>query len=197
MGLHRHVFLGTTTLLVVAGCRQGADREGAPPSEPAAAPASARSPTPAEAPTMRDLDQGPPAHVTFRPTEVSWRDGPPSFEAGARFAVLDGDPGEAGVFTMQLRFPDGFVINPHWHPNVERFTVLRGTMHLGSGEVVDQTAAEALPVGTYTSMPKEMVHYAIAEGDTILQLTSVGPWEIHYVREQDDPRKRPEPRAAR
>ncbi|MGA9523970.1 MAG: hypothetical protein WBV82_21090 [Myxococcaceae bacterium] len=39
-------------------------------------------------------------------------------------------------------------------------------------------------------MPRRMVHYAIAEGETIVQLTSVGPWEINYVRPEHDPRKR-------
>lgn len=133
-------------------------------------------------------DEGPARHLTYTPEEVGWQAGPGSFEEGSQFAVLEGDPGEAGVFTMQIKMPNGFVINPHWHPNVERVTVLRGTFHLGSGEEVDRNAAEALPTGTYTSMPPEMTHYAIAEGETVIQLTSVGPWVINYVNEEDDPR---------
>lgn len=145
--------------------------------------------TEAQAQTENQIpDEGPERHLTYTPEEVEWQDGPGSFEEGAQFAVLEGDPSEAGVFTMQIKMPDGFVINPHWHPNVERVTVLQGTFHLGDGEEVDREAAQALPVGTYTSMPPEMTHYAIAEGETIIQLTSVGPWVINYVNDDDDPR---------
>lgn len=138
----------------------------------------------------RDLDEGPPEHVTFRSHEIPWQDGPGSFEKGAQFAVLEGDPGAAGIFTMQLKLPDGFVVNPHWHPNVERVTVLEGTFLLGSGRVVEKETAQSLPTGSYTSMPPGMVHYAMAEGETIIQLTSVGPWEINYVNPEHDPRTR-------
>lgn len=139
---------------------------------------------------MRDQDKGPVEHLLFRPSEVVWQAGPASFESGAQVAVLEGSPGASGVFTMQLKFPDGFVINPHFHPNVERLTVLAGTFYLGSGTVVDKDQAEALPAGSYTSMPKKMIHYAIAEGETIVQLSSIGPWEISYVDPSHDPRLR-------
>jgi hypothetical protein len=139
---------------------------------------------------MREMDKGPPQHVTFRPAEVKWQAGPPAFEKGAQMAVLEGDPTASGVVTLRLRVPDGFVIRPHWHPNVERVTVLQGTFLLGMGRTVNRDAAESLPAGTFTSMPKRMVHYAMAEGDTIIQLTTVGPWEITYVNPEDDPRRR-------
>lgn len=133
-------------------------------------------------------DPGPEHHLLFVAEDVDWQDGPGSLEAGAQFAVFEGNPSEAGVFTMRLKLPDGFVIAPHWHPNVERVTVLSGVFHLGAGEVVDPDAAEALPAGSYTSMPPGMRHFAIAEGETVVQLTSVGPWEINYVDPGDDPR---------
>lgn len=136
------------------------------------------------------VDEGPEHHQIYRAGEIDWQDGPASFEPGAQFAVLEGDPGEPGVFTMRLRMPDGFVIAPHWHPNVERVTVLSGTFLLGTGEELDRTAAERLTGGTYATLPPEMRHFAIAEGETTVQLTSVGPWEINYVNPADDPRRR-------
>jgi hypothetical protein len=33
-----------------------------------------------------------------------------------------------------------------------------------------------------------MVHYVYAEGETVVQLNSSGPWTITYVDEDDDPR---------
>lgn len=144
----------------------------------------------AQEPGARIADRGPEHHLTFRAGDVEWQDGPGSFEPGARFAVLEGDPAEPGVFTMRIMMPDGFVIAPHWHPNVERVTVLSGTFHLGSGDRLDRAAAERLPAGTYTSLPPRTRHFAIAEGETVIQLTSVGPWVINYVNPADDPRRR-------
>jgi len=138
----------------------------------------------------RPADVGPAEHLLYTPADVPWREGPGSLEAGAEMAVLEGDPSAPGVFTMRLRLPDGFRIAPHWHPNVERVTVISGAFLLGSGERVDPAGVQRLYPGAYTSMPPGMRHYAIAEGETVIQLTSVGPWLIHYVREEDDPRLR-------
>lgn len=136
------------------------------------------------------VDEGPDEHLTYRSGEIEWQEAPASLEPGAEVTVLEGNPGEPEVFTMRIKMPDGFHISPHWHPNVERVTVISGTFHLGSGEELDREAAEALEPGSYTSMPPEMVHYAIAEGETVIQLTSVGPWVINYVDPEDDPRQR-------
>jgi quercetin dioxygenase-like cupin family protein len=144
----------------------------------------------AQEPAAGITDAGPDHHLVYSPADVEWQAGPGSFEPGAEFTVLEGDPSEPGVFTMRIRMPDGFVIAPHWHPNVERVTVLSGTFHLGSGERLDRSAARALEVGSYFSLPPRTPHYAITEGETVIQLTSVGPWQINYVDAGDDPRRR-------
>jgi len=136
------------------------------------------------------VDRGPETHLIYRSADVEWRDGPGSLAAGAQFAVLEGDPGQPGVFTMRIRMPDGFVIAPHWHAGVERVTVLSGVFHLGHGDEVDRSRAERLPSGSYFSLPPGMRHYAIMEGETVVQLSSLGPWEISYVNPADDPRQR-------
>jgi quercetin dioxygenase-like cupin family protein len=144
----------------------------------------------AQEPRLGIVDEGPEHHLIYGPGDVEWQPGPGSFEPGAEFAVLEGDPAEPGVFNMRIRMPDGFRIAPHWHPNVERVTVLSGTFRLGSGEQLDAAATEPLGAGSYFSLPPEMPHYAVAEGETVIQLTSVGPWEINYVNPADDPRLR-------
>ena len=56
---------------------------------------------------------------------------------------------------------------------------------------MNKASTERLEAGSYTSMPPEMIHFVFIEGETVVQLTSVGPWEINYVNpEQDDPRLR-------
>lgn len=143
-----------------------------------------------EVPTMRDLDEGPAEHLLFHDGEIEWQEAPASLEPGGEVAILEGDPGEDGVFTMRIKMPDEYYIAPHEHPNVERVTVISGRFLLGQGEEMDRDATTALEAGSYTSMPPGMVHYAIADGETVIQLTSVGPWVIEYVDDEDDPRLR-------
>jgi|GEM_PF-565512 len=147
-------------------------------------------PPPDEEPRMHALDEGPAEHLTYHEGEIEWQDAPASLEPGGEVAILEGDPGEDGVFTMRIKMPDEYYISPHWHPNVERVTVISGRFLLGSGEEMERDETTALEPGSYTAMPREMVHYAIADGETVIQLTSVGPWEINYVDEEDDPRLR-------
>lgn len=127
-------------------------------------------------------------HILHPVESIEWEEGPVSLPAGAEFALLEGNPAEEGIFTMRLRLPDGYIIPPHTHPQVERVTVLEGLFHLGMDTSADPDATVPLAVGSFTAMPPGMVHYAIAEGETQVQLTGVGPWEIHYIDPGDDPR---------
>lgn len=136
------------------------------------------------------VDEGPGEALIYTPADIEWRDGPGSFEAGSQYAILEGNPGEEGLFTMYIRMPHGFHIAPHWHPNVERVTVISGTFLLGHGRVADRGAAQRLEAGSYFSLPPEMTHFAFTEGETVVQLKSIGPWVIEYVNPADDPRLR-------
>ena len=49
-------------------------------------------------------------------------------------AVLQGDPGTSNLFTVRLRFPDGYKIAPHTHPTDEYVTVVAGTFRVGMGK---------------------------------------------------------------
>ena len=124
----------------------------------------------------------------YSPAEVKWKDGPASLPAGAKFAALEGDPTKEGPFVMRLWLPDGFRIPPHWHPKVERVTVVSGTFNLGMGEKFDQSATREMPAGTFGFWPAGMRHFAWAKGETVLQLHGTGPWVITYVNPADDPR---------
>ena len=129
------------------------------------------------------------AHGLFTPGQLKWKPAPSSLPRGAEAAILEGDPSRSGFFAMRIRFPDGYKIPPHWHPNQERVTVLKGTFHLGQGESFSADSARALPVGTYSTMPPGMRHFAFADGETEIQLATIGPWAIRYVNPADDPRQ--------
>jgi Domain of unknown function (DUF4437) len=127
--------------------------------------------------------------ITLYPAaEIQWKDGPASLQAGARIAVLEGDPTKEGFFTMRLWFPDGFKVQPHWHPRIEHVTVISGILNIGMGDKFDQTATRPMPSGTFGFWPPEMKHFAWAKGDTVIQLHGIGPWVINYLNPSDDPR---------
>ena len=125
----------------------------------------------------------------FPAAEIEWGDGPSSLQKGAAMAVLEGDPTKEGMFTMRLRFPAGFVVNPHFHSQVEHVTVISGTLQFGMGGKFDRAATRAMPAGSFGFWPVGMRHFAYAEGETVLQLHGRGPWTITYVNPADDPRK--------
>ena len=132
---------------------------------------------------------GPELHWDlFKPDQIQWRDGPPSLLPGAKMAILEGDPAKEGFFTMRLKLPDGYRVLPHWHPRTERLTIIQGIVNLGTGDRFDTAATQTLPAGAYSSMPPKMPHFAWMRGETILQLSSIGPWEVVYVNPTDDPR---------
>ena len=132
------------------------------------------------------------AHDTmlYTPDKIVWKDGPASFEKGAQFVVLEGDPAKEGPFVMRLKLPDGFHVRPHTHPKVERVTVIAGAFLLAMGDKLDRASAKPLKAGSYGFWPAGMVHTAWAQGETIVQVHGIGPWTITYVNPADDPRTR-------
>jgi quercetin dioxygenase-like cupin family protein len=129
------------------------------------------------------------AHVFVTPDQVKWGPAPPALPAGAQLAVVEGDPSKAGAFVIRAKFPDGYKVPPHWHPADERVVVLQGTLGMGVGEKFDPAAGHELPAGSYAVMPTGVRHYAWAKGETVVQISGTGPFEINYVNPADDPRK--------
>ena len=143
----------------------------------------------AQAPQKTEMADSKKAEMSLYPVaEIQWKDGPASLPKGAKVAVLEGDPTKEGFFTMRLSLPDGFKIQPHWHPKVEHVTVIKGALNLGMGEKFDQSATREMPEGTFGFWPPGMRHFAWAKGETIIQLHGIGPWMITYVNDADDPR---------
>ena len=134
--------------------------------------------------------QAQSGHVAFSPAEIQWGDAPPSLPKGAQAAVLEGNPAEAGPFTMRVKLPANYKIPPHWHPTIEHVTVLSGTLNIGMGDAWDETKGKALSAGSFAAMPPQMRHFAWTSEATIIQLHGTGPWGISYVNSADDPRNR-------
>ena len=127
-------------------------------------------------------------HVAIAAEDVTWGPAPPSLPAGAEVAVLAGDPTKEGPFVMRARLPDGYRIAPHWHPAVENVTVISGTFGIGTGETFDPAGGKELGPGGLFVMQPETAHFAWASGETVIQVHSIGPWQLNYINPADDPR---------
>jgi quercetin dioxygenase-like cupin family protein len=124
----------------------------------------------------------------YPPTTVEWKAGPAALPPGAKMAALEGDPTKEGPFVVRFQFPDGYHVAPHTHPKTERVTVISGTLLLAIGEALDRSSAKKLPAGSFGYWPAGMKHTAWSEGETVIQLHGMGPWQINYVNPADDPR---------
>lgn len=114
-------------------------------------------------------------------TRIVWKNAPPTLPHGAKIAVLEGDPAKEGLFTMRIKLPAGSTIAPHWHPRDERVTVLSGKVMVGFGDVIDSSSTTEFAAGGFYVNPANSHHYLIVPKETVLQLTCVGPWELHAV----------------
>ena len=128
-------------------------------------------------------------HRMITPNDVKWGPAPKVLPAGAQAAVLFGDPAKEGLFALRVKFPSGYAIAPHTHPVDEVVTVISGTFNLGMGGTAEKSTVTALPAGSFFALPPETPHYAFIEEETVVQITTNGPWGLKYVNPADDPSK--------
>ncbi len=123
------------------------------------------------------------------PNDLKWSE-IPSLPAGARIAVIEGPLNEAVPFTFRLKFPANYEIPAHWHPAVERVTVISGTFYMGVGDKLDRNKSMTLSPGSMMIMQPKTNHFAWTKGEVEVQLNGNGPWAVTYVNPADDPRKK-------
>jgi quercetin dioxygenase-like cupin family protein len=128
-------------------------------------------------------------HTMVNAGEVTWKDGPPSLPKGSQISVLYGDPTKDGIFVMRLKFPANYKIPAHTHAVDEVVTVVSGEFGIGMGAAFDPSKMKAISAGGVIAMPPGMQHFVQVNQDTVVQLSTRGPWSIAYVNPADDPRK--------
>ena len=139
--------------------------------------------------TALGMAQDSKSHIALTAPEVKWGAAPPSLPKGAEFALVSGNPAQAGPFVIRLKFPAGYKVAPHWHPGDEHVTVISGIIAFGMGEKFDEKSMKELSAGGYAMMPAEMRHFAKAKTATIVQVHGTGPFVLNYVNPADDPSK--------
>ena len=162
--------------VAVAACSKAAANDETPSSVTPTAPVVAA--------------QAPAGHASASQHGIQWGPAPAVFPPGAEFAVMQGDPSKAEPFTIRLRFPNGYRIPPHTHPTVENVTVLSGTFLAGMGTHFDESALQAFGREGFASIPADHPHYAMARGQTVVQVHAIGPFVLTYVNPADTPAAR-------
>jgi quercetin dioxygenase-like cupin family protein len=123
------------------------------------------------------------------PADLEWADAK-AIPPGAKVAVIEGQPSEAGPFIVRVKLPANYKIPAHWHPAIEHVTVISGTFNIGTGDKLDKEKTKALTPGSVVIIQPKTNHFAWASEETVIQLNGVGPQDIIYVNPEDDPRKK-------
>jgi hypothetical protein len=132
-----------------------------------------------------------PKKSMFGPDEIPFGPPPPFLQPGAQLAVIQGNPmGATGDYTVRVKMPAGYQIAPHWHPKQENVTVLSGTLKVGMGDKMDESKMQSFPAGSFAGVPAKMHHYAMADGETTIQIHGMAPLKVNYINPADDPSKK-------
>jgi len=119
--------------------------------------------------------QGAADSIAVMPQGIVWK--APPVSPGPETAVIFGDPTKPGPYVLRAKFPAGFKLMPHTHPDEWRTgVVLSGNYYFGIGEQWDESKLRSYPPGTFYSEPKGTPHFVWAkDGEVIVQITAMGP----------------------
>lgn len=131
------------------------------------------------------------AKNAFTPDAIPYGAAPPFVPPGAQLAVLEGNPAaSSGDYTLRLKMPDGYRIAPHWHPMRENVTVISGAFKVGMGDRFDTGSMLTFPAGSFAYLDPDMHHYAMAQGEVVVQVHGTAPMQFNYVNPDDDPSRK-------
>lgn len=127
----------------------------------------------------------------FTPDAMQYGPAPSFIPPGAQLAVLEGDPlASSGDYTVRLKMPDGYRISPHWHPRRENVTVISGSFKVGMGDHFDESSMMSFPAGSFAYLDPDMHHYAMANGEVVVQIHGMSPVQFNYINPDDDPSRK-------
>lgn len=130
-----------------------------------------------------------PTYPMFTPNNIKWNATPNMMPAGAKMAILIGNPDKKGIYVARFKLPANYELAAHFHPATEYVSVISGTLYIGQGDKLDKHASRALPAGSFVVIPKGMHLYSWTKEETVIQVGGNGPWGTKYVNKADDPRK--------
>jgi hypothetical protein len=123
--------------------------------------------------------------VALNPNDMKWTRQSALALPGMEQVNLIGDPSKAGPYTLRLKFPKGFKVAPHTHPDAREVTIISGVFATGYGETFDASKLKVLPAGSFYTEPANVPHYIEIKEDVVLQVSGTGPSGRKYINPQD------------
>ena len=131
--------------------------------------------------------------VQAKPHGMKWMDGAGvGLPAGAKLAVVSGDPSKDGPFVVRAKFPANYSVAPHHHPTDEVVRVRSGgALTYGMGDKMDTSNSGSLTKGYHVTMQSGMNHWVTTTQPLEIEISADhGPFQIVYANAADDPRKK-------
>jgi anti-sigma factor ChrR (cupin superfamily) len=119
--------------------------------------------------------------MALTPSEMKWSGQGGLSLPGLEQTVLIGDPSKPGPYTVRLKFPAGFKVAPHTHPDSREVTVLSGIWSTGYGEKAEAANLKQLPAGSFYTEPANIAHYVEIREPTVIQVSGTGPSGRKFV----------------
>jgi len=132
--------------------------------------------------------QAQPEPMAMTPAEMKWEAQGGLALPGMEQVNLVGNPSKPGPYTLRLKFPAGYKLAPHTHPDSREVTILSGTWYTGYGERFDETALKALPAGSFYTEPANVAHFVEVREPVTIQVKGTGPSGRVFVSPAGDPK---------
>ncbi len=116
-----------------------------------------------------------PSPVSLTADEMKWSSQGSLALPGLEQVSLVGDPSKPGPYTIRLRFPAGYKLAAHTHPDPREVTILSGTWYTGYGDKYDPALLKALPAGSFYTEPANLPHFVEVRDAVVIQVSGVGP----------------------
>ncbi len=108
---------------------------------------------------------------------LQWVDSP-SLPAGAKVAVIVGDPSKKVPFVARIKLPANYRIPAHAHPINEYDTVLSGMLYIDANHKTMEVSK-----GAFVLIPAKLMHSTWTKEETVIQIYGVGPWGMLHSKQ--------------
>lgn len=121
-------------------------------------------------PVRADLN---PAALAYKlPNQLEWKEA----LAGAKQAVLTGDPSKPGLYVVLIKWSPHSMSRPHFHPHDRFITVISGTWWVGTGGKFDPESTVPMPAGSFVTHFGKQVHFDGAKDEeAMIEIVGEGP----------------------
>jgi quercetin dioxygenase-like cupin family protein len=123
------------------------------------------------------------------PVEMKWEARGALARNGIEETNLVGDPAKPGPYTLRLKFPPGYKLPPHTHPDAREVTILSGTLYTAYWDGIKTTALKELPAGSFYTEPANVIHVVEAREPTLIQVSGIGPSGRRFINPDDNNQK--------